>query len=167
MQVTSRKRSVFIVLGIVIVLVAALAYTLVRTRANTTPTDVVTRFYGSWIEALRTGPATPIEQGLQTKSTYVTEGFGRSVERAARAGRDGVLCRSTAPTAFTVVGATESSDGQHAGVDFTADEVSGHVVLVRDTSGWWRIDEVDCPTNAQNQQPPSTSSGPVATPPAL
>jgi hypothetical protein len=141
MHTTNRK--ILIVL-IFVILGSVVGIGMFNARAQTKPQEVVERFYGSWVDAL-TSATGPLEQGLHRKSTYVTEGFGREVERANERGRDSVLCTGTRPNDFSVSNVRISGEGARASADFRADSVTGHVILEKDTLGWWRISEVDCP----------------------
>jgi|GEM_PF-3677600 len=127
-----------------------LALALMATRANTTPDLVVERFYTNWLDAVRGAPPSSIERGLHTKSTYVTERFGRYVAQEAAQGHDGVLCSTTTPAQVTVGPAVIEADGTRASVDVTRGSSVSRVYLVHDARGWWRIDEVDCAALAAN-----------------
>lgn len=145
MKKNSRFSIIAAVIALLILAVAAIGIGLYDLRAKTSPNEAVTRFYSSWIDALREGPNVPIERNLHAQSTYVTESFTRTVTRNVEQGRAPVICQSTAPASFTTDPAVIAEDGQRAAVTFRADTLTGRAVLVRDDRGWWRIDEVDCP----------------------
>ncbi len=142
------KRYGILAAGIAVtLLVAATVVTgLLDARAQTTPDAAVSRFYMSWIAALRQGEDVPYEKRLYRRSTYVSDDFARSVERKREAGLDAVLCIGTVPTTFSTKPARVGEEGKSASVEFQVDGVEGHIVLVRDAQNWWRIDEVDCPS---------------------
>ncbi len=138
------KKKIFLIVIILAILGGIVGIGMLNARAQTPPRTVVERFYGNWIDVLKTG-ANPVDRDIHTESVYVTEGFSREVTRAHEQGRDGVVCLDHAPATFTVKEAKINANQDRAGVDFVADEVRGHVVLVTDEKGWWRISEVDCP----------------------
>jgi hypothetical protein len=139
-----RNKKIGYALLVVGVLLLAVGIGIVNARAHTPPDVVVERFYGDWIDALR-GPTGPLERQLHVRSTYVSEEFGRAVERANERGRDGVLCVGGEPKTFEVVRSVIADDGRTAGVEFRVDGTEGRVILERDGRSWWRISEVDCP----------------------
>lgn len=143
---TNTRLSIFAALVAIGILVfATVGVGLLDTRARTEPHEAVTRFYTDWIKALRDGPNAPYERELHEKSTYVTEGFARTVARAHEAGEDAVLCTGTVPGSFSVTEAQVRDGAVSTSVQFTADTIVGRAILVQDERGWWRIDEVDCP----------------------
>jgi hypothetical protein len=158
----SSKKKLGIILVILGILGGIVGIGMLNTRAQTPPRTVVERFYGNWIDVVRAGD-NPVEQGIHTKSVYVTEDFGRAVARTHEQGRDGVMCIDHAPTTFTVQEAKINSAKNRAGVDFVADGVEGHVVLITDEKGWWRISEVDCPKVTPSVTATSTSATSAAT----
>ena len=141
----TKRKKITIIAIIVVLLAVLLTWAMVNTRANTTPRVVVERFYGGWIDAFK-DPIGPYEQGLHRKSTYVTESYGKWVERQNERGRDAVLCIGTEPVNFVIEEEHINNSGKQASVDFVADGIKGRAVLVQDERGWWRIDEVDCPS---------------------
>lgn len=138
------KKKVLLILLIIAILAVVVGAGLYSSRGHSAPDLVVNRFYDSWIAAL-TDSKGPIEQRLHEKSTYVTEEFGRTVARENERGRDAVLCGATEPVNYYALRARQSEDGSRASVDFMVNDTEGHAVLERDSRGWWRISEVDCP----------------------
>lgn len=131
------------ILGLVVLFVAV-GIGMTEVRANTRPDQVVERFYSSWSTALTDGTGGPIEQELHRKSTYVTDTFGTTVERAHEKGEDAVLCGTTDLSSFGVEQVAVKEDQTSATVTFLTGQAVGRAILVPDEKGWWRIDEVDC-----------------------
>lgn len=142
---TSKKKTIIAgAIVVAVLIVVAVGIGMADVRANTRPDQVVERFYGSWRAALTDGSNGPIAQGLHKKSTYVTETFGNEVARAHEKGQDAVLCGTTDFDNFGIEQSVIREDGSSATVMFLTKQAVGHVILVPDEKGWWRIDEVDC-----------------------
>jgi hypothetical protein len=144
----SLKKKLLLIALIIGILGAVFGIGAYNARSHTPPHTVAERFYRSWLDALKNG-GDPLKEGLQHKSTYVTDTFAQEVDHLAKQGHDGVLCTGTQPKNFVLEATALNKDGIHASIDFVADGTNGHIVLARDMRGWWHIDEVDCPANAQ------------------
>jgi len=156
-----------IVLGVIVgllVLLGIIAALLYRERINTRPDVAVSRFYTTWIHAAETSSSTPLEQRLHTKSTYVTETFGRDIERAASRGEDAVLCGVQPGAAgLEIEDMRVFDEDKRARVTARLGSEVLYIFLVQDEKKMWRIDEVDCGVNDIKKEDKATSTEEQAT----
>ena len=144
----------YISLAVVIFLfiIAAAALIVMSNRSKLSPVDVTTLFYKEWIRVAEHTDGTPLEKDLHARSTYVTQDFAVVADKAD-ATWDPVVCSTE--KASDVYIEPMKVDETRANVDVFIDGASEavRVILIKDDRGWWRIDEIDCPT-----LPPATSS---------
>ncbi len=145
-----KKTLITIVVALVVVGVSGAI--ILKNRTSLTPTDVTDNFFQEWIAIANRTKASPINQQLHKKSTYVTPAFAHVVARQASTttALDPVVCSESMPVSVTVVSSTiqkiEHEERAHTVVDATyATGIKRIDVVLINENGFWRIDEIDCP----------------------
>lgn len=141
------KKRIILISGVLILLiVAGLFFAMYRARANTPPDKVVSRFFNTWIEEMKNGSNVPFDKQLYKKSTYVTKAFGTSVESSWKDGMNVVTCTNTVPEKFEIDAVNMNDKKTRATVFVRLDSRILRVLTAR-VDGWWKIDEVECPSS--------------------
>ncbi len=141
------KKKIILTFGVLVLLIiTGLLFAMYRARSNTPPDKVVSRFFNTWIEEMKEGSKTPFDKQLYKKSTYVTNAFGTTVGSLWKDGINVVTCTNTVPEKFEIDAVNMNNEKTRATVFVRLDSRVLRVLMAR-VNGWWKIDEVECPSH--------------------